>query len=102
MHFNLINKKQMAEKNNKNNPNKKTIKRPVINFSKNGGKKNSFKPLITLLLISLLISLLLPYIKTNQQFSDENIALNVLEQKFIGGKYSDILIDNNKAIATLK
>jgi hypothetical protein len=92
----------MAEKNNKNNPNKKTIKKTIINFKKKGNKKNSFRPLITLLVISLVISLLLPYIKTNQQFSDESIALNVLEQKFVKGEYSEILIDNNKAIATLK
>ena len=92
----------MTNKKNKENGTKKTIKRPVINFSKKWGKKNNLKPLITLLLVSLIISLLLPYIKTNQQFSDENIALNVLEQKFIKGEYSDILIDNNKAIATLK
>ena len=92
----------MTNKKIKDNGTKKTIKKPIINFSKKGNKKNNFKPLITLLLVSLIISLLLPYLKSNQQFSDENIALNILEQKFINWEYSDILIDNNKAIATLK
>gem|GEM_PF-3598604 len=73
----------MTNKKIKDNGTKKTIKKPIINFSKKGNKKNNFKPLITLLLVSLIISLLLPYLKSNQQFSDENIALNILEQKFI-------------------
>ncbi len=75
---------------NKNIPNKKQA------------NKNSLKPIVTLLIISLIISLLLPYIKEKESFIDTDIWLNQLEQKYKKGEYSEILIDWNKAIATIK
>ncbi len=64
-------------------------------------KNNSVKPLLALVVISLIIALLLPYIKEGQKFVDTDIALNILEQKFEKWAYKEILIDGNKAIATL-
>ncbi len=75
---------------------KKIPKKPVLN------KKNSnLKAILTLLAISLIITLLLPYIKEKETFKDTNIALNQLEQKYLKWEYSEIIIDWNKAIATL-
>lgn len=78
-------KKILKKETEKNNPN----------------KNNNFKPIILLLLISLLIALILPIIKDKQTFVDTNIALNQLEKNFSSWKYKEILIDWNKAIATL-
>jgi len=51
--------------------------------------------------IALIIALILPYLKDSQKYIDTEIALNTLEVNFNAGKYSEILIDDNKAIATL-
>ncbi len=64
-------------------------------------KKNNYKPLLLLIVISLIIALLMPYIKNKETYIDNNIALNQLEQKYLSWAYKDILIDWNKAIATL-
>lgn len=64
-------------------------------------KNNSMKPLVILILISLLIATLSPYIKEKQQYLDNPTSLNILEQNYLDGKYKEILIDWNKAIATL-
>jgi hypothetical protein len=81
---------------------------PIKKILKNENKKpksnkpsTNFRPIVLLLLLSLLIALILPYLKEKQTFIDNNIALNQLEQKFSEGAYEEILIDNNKAIATL-
>jgi len=79
-------KKILKKEDKKNKPVKKT---------------NNFKPIVLLLLISVLIALILPSLKDNQKFIDNNIALNQLEQNFINWEYSEILIDANKAFATL-
>jgi len=99
----------MTFKKNKPKINKKIIKKQLISFTKKNtsqtkknDKKNNLKPIIILFLIALVISIILPYVKTNQKYSDQKVALNVLEQNFTKWKYSEILIDSNKAIATLK
>ena len=68
---------------------------------KNFKPKKTSKPIIVLMTLSLIIALLIPYIKKAQQFKDTEIALNTLEKRFEEGKYKDILIDGNKAIATM-
>jgi len=57
---------------------KKTPNNPKINKPKN----TSVKPLIAIIIISLIIALLLPYLKEGQKFIDSDVALNVLEKKF--------------------
>lgn len=74
---------------------KNVAKRPSFN------KNNSTKPLLTLIVISLIIALVLPYIKDSNKYVDNEVALNTLEQKFSEWLYSEVLIDWNKAIATL-
>jgi len=64
-------------------------------------KSNSFRAIFSLIIISLLISILFPYIKDKEKFEDRDIALNELEQNYLNLKYSEIEIDWNKAIATL-
>ena len=76
---------------------KKIIKK--INPNNKNLKNN--RPFLFLVLISLIIALLLPYIKDNQKYLDNTVALNTLKEKFENSKYSEILIDWNKAIATL-
>ena len=78
----------------------KTPKKPSLkNFKIN--KKNNYKPVLVLIIISIIISLLLPYIKDKETFIDNNIALNQLESKYLSWEYQKIVIDWNKAIATL-
>ncbi|MDD2870722.1 MAG: ATP-dependent zinc metalloprotease FtsH [Candidatus Gracilibacteria bacterium] len=79
---------------------KKIPKKPDLN-KMNLKKNNNSKALITLILISLIIALLLPYIKQKETYKDTDVALNLLEQKYLKGEYSEIVIDGNKAIATL-
>ncbi len=81
-------------------PIKKILKNEKKKPKSNKNTKN-FKPIVLLLLISLLIALLLPYLKEKQTFIDRNIPLNQLEQNFSDWLYKEILIDWNKAIATL-
>ena len=69
------------------------------NFKLN--KKNNYWPIITIIIIALVIALLLPYIKDKKIYIDNNIALNKLEQKYQNWDYKEIIIDWNKAIATL-
>lgn len=63
--------------------------------------KWNFKPFAILIILSILIAVILPQVRDAQRFTDQDIALNVLEQNFSENKYSEILIDWNKAIATL-
>lgn len=75
-------------------------KKPNLkNFKIN--KKNNYKPVLVLITISIIITLLLPYIKDKETFVDNNIALNQLETKYLSWAYEKIVIDWNKAIATL-
>ena len=64
-------------------------------------KNSSPKPLIILIIISILIALVIPNIKEWQQFKDNEASLNTLEEKYLDNKYSEILIDWNRAFATL-
>jgi len=64
-------------------------------------KQNNFKPFAILILVVLVLSLILQTLNNAQKYSDSDIALNELEQKFLSWSYSEILIDGNKAIATL-
>ena len=81
------NKIPKIKKNKKINPN--------LNKTKN------FKPFAILIVLSLIIALLLPYLKDKETYQDNTIALNQLEQKYLSWIYSEVLIDWNKAIATL-
>lgn len=44
---------------------------------------------------------MLPYLKTGIQTVNEDVALSQLTEHYNQGQYSEILIDGNKAIATL-
>ena len=76
-----------------------TKKKPSLPIKNNN--KWSFKPLIILVIISILIAIILPKVQEAQKFTDTEVWLNTLEQKFTENKYSEILIDGNKAIATV-
>ena len=78
----------------------KKIKKPNLkNFKLK--KKNKYGSIVTLIAISLIVAMILPYIKDKNTFVDSEIALNQLEAKYQNGIYKDILIDWNKAIATI-
>lgn len=83
-----------------------TKKKPVIKPIKKNkfnpqNNKWSFKPFIVIIVISILIAVVLPKIKEAQNFSDTEVGLNIIEQKFSENQYTEILVDWNKAIATL-
>lgn len=59
------------------------------------------KALVWLVLVSLLIAYLAPNLYKGQFYVDENISLNTFIQSYNSWIYSDVLIDGNKAIATL-
>ena len=63
--------------------------------------KNNYTPFIILFVISVLLAAMLPYIESGVQTVNEDIALSQLEESYNEGVYSEILIDWNKAIATL-
>lgn len=63
--------------------------------------KNNFKPFIVLVIIAILFATILPQLKNAQKYTDSEIGLNTLEQKYSSGAYKEIVIDGNKAIATL-
>lgn len=71
------------------------------NLPKPNNNKWNYKPFALLILISIIIALVLPSVRDAQKYDDTEIALNVLEQNFIDEKYSEVIIDGNKAIATL-
>jgi len=81
----------------KNTTNKQN-KKPVTKSIK---KDNKYKPFLILLSISLIITLLLPYIKEKETYIDKDIALNQLELNYSKWLYKEILIDWNKAFATI-
>lgn len=76
---------------------KKLVKKP--NIPKLPQPK--IHPVIILFIIALAMAMLIPNIKDTQLYKDDNVGLNVLEQKYIAGEYKSIEIDENKAIATL-
>jgi len=87
--------------------NKKENKK-TYNIKNKFSKKNNKKPenkgmmsFITLIIVAVIIASLLPYLKDKEQFTDtKDVWLNQIEQNFSDGKYSEILIEWNKAIAT--
>lgn len=64
-------------------------------------KPNNFKPVIILFITALILASIVPYIKQWQMYKDNTISLNLLETKFKSWAYTEVLIDWNKAIATL-
>ncbi len=78
--------KGVNKKNNKNN------KKP---------EKKWFMSFFSLVIIAVIIVSLLPYLQEWELYLDKkNVSLTQLEQNFKDKKYSEILIDWNKAIAT--
>lgn len=67
----------------------------------NNSNKNNAKWILVLLVISLIITLLLPYLNEKETYEDKDIALNQLEQKYLKWEYKEIHIDGNKVYATL-
>lgn len=79
---------------------KQPPKKPKIQLEKVTAK-NSYRPILWLIIFSLIIALLFPYLKDKETYIDNNIWLNQLELKYLNSEYSEIVIDWNKAIATI-
>ncbi len=86
----MTNKKKIIQKLK---PKKQIIKKPKK-------IKGSFKPLIFIIILSLILAFLLPYLKDSELYKDNTVWLNTLEKNFSEGKYNKIFIDENKAFAT--
>lgn len=96
----------MSEKNNKNKEkeNKKLNKNSKKDKQKikvTIEKQNGMKPLAFLIVISIVIALISPYIYSGQKYIEKDIALNKLSENYNNWIYESIIIDGNKAIATL-
>ncbi len=78
-------------------PNKPSFK----NINLNNKNSSWWKVFVTILFIALLISVIYPYLNNKEIYNDSEIPLNQLETKYNQWVYSKILIDKNKAIATL-
>ncbi|MDQ7009552.1 MAG: ATP-dependent zinc metalloprotease FtsH, partial [Candidatus Gracilibacteria bacterium] len=72
-----------------------------IEKNKKEPKKNNFTSIVSVIIIAIIIASILPYLKDSEQFFDkEDVSLTEMEKKFKTEKYSEILIDGNKAYAT--
>lgn len=82
---------------------KKSPLRDLKNLKIPKGKKpkNNYTPFFVLVAISIILASMLPYLGTGVQTVNEDVALSQLSQNYNNEKYSEILINGNKAIATL-
>lgn len=80
-----------------------TQKKNPFNMKLPKGKKPkaNYTPFFILFAISIALAAMLPYVKTGVQTVNEDIALSQLTENYNEALYSEILIDGNKAIATL-
>ena len=78
-----------------------TTKKPLKNLKIDPNKSNGMKPFAILFVIAMSIALVLTYMKDAVKYTDTDIALNTLEQKFSQGLYEKIQINWNKAVATI-
>lgn len=86
----------MSNKKEKNNKKDK-----FVNLKVTPPKNSGTKALIWVVIISLLIAFLAPNLYKWQFYIDEDISLNTFIHSYNSWVYSDILIDGNKAVATL-
>ncbi|MGE4443485.1 MAG: ATP-dependent zinc metalloprotease FtsH [Candidatus Altimarinota bacterium] len=86
----------MSNKKEKNNKKDK-----FVNLKVTPPKNSGTKALVWIVIISLLIAFLAPNLYKGQFYIDEDISLNTFIHSYNAGVYSDILIDGNKAVATL-
>jgi len=61
----------------------------------------NYTPFFILFAISITLAAMLPYLGSGVQVINEDVALSQLSEKYNSWEYSEILIDWNKAIATL-
>lgn len=64
-------------------------------------KKNNFKPFIILIVISIALAYIVPMFYNWQYYIDQKVSLDTFTKTYESWQYSDILVDWNKAIATL-
>lgn len=86
----------MSNKKEKNNKKDK-----FVNLKVTPPKNSGTKALVWIVIISLLIAFLAPNLYKWQFYIDEDISLNTFIHSYNAWVYSDILIDGNKAVATL-
>lgn len=72
-----------------------------MKFPKGKKPKNNYTPFFILFAISITLAAMLPYVTTGVQTVNEDIALSQFNENYNESLYSEILIDWNKAIATL-
>jgi hypothetical protein len=70
-----------------------TTKKPLKNLKIDPNKSNGMKPFAILFVIAMSIALVLTYMKDAVKYTDTDIALNTLEQKFSQGLYEKIQIN---------
>jgi len=63
--------------------------------------KNNYTPFFILFAVSLVLAAMLPYLSTGVQKDNVDVSLSELTESYNAWEYSEILIDGNKAIATI-
>lgn len=72
-----------------------------MKLKKPKGPKSNYTPFFILIAVSIALAAMIPYLDPGVQISNEDVALSELSENYSEGLYSEILIDGNKAIATL-
>lgn len=79
----------------------KVSKKNIKNTKKIITKNKNFKPVLILLVIAMVTATLIWELKWLEPYSDTEVGLATLERNYSEGKYKEIIIDWNKAFATL-
>lgn len=85
----------------KKNPFKDLKNIKIPNGKKPKKPKSNYTPFFILFAVSIALAAMLPYVQTGVQTVNEDVALSTLTENYNESLYSEILIDGNKAIATL-
>jgi len=81
-------------------------KNPISNIKNIKSKKpqkpnNKYTPFFVLFAIAVMLAAMLPYLQNGVQVENTDVALSQLQENYLQWEYSEILINGNKAIATL-
>jgi ATP-dependent Zn protease len=86
----------------KKNKKKLKDKKLVINFPEQSKKPKKWQPFVTVIVVLLLIFGINSIFGDSLKYDDKSVAISELVSSYNSGKYSEIVVDENKAYAILK